>query len=278
MGKIRSISLQALFRDVELAETLGFNGTVLYGLLVDITEYPGCFELNPKQIHIDFGAHHKSITTNKIGMCLDILVRQKKIIPYQVNGKWYGWLKNFKKYYPDLSFLPNPTIPLPDFIKWQPKTKEQKQDYIINYTELIGDTLVKTYVGTSVITGVGTNKLSYVRLKKEVNTNTPPITPPCELTEKQLKKIILEENKEKIAEWFNRFWDSYPKKKAKKKAWRAWQKLKFAQIRPYEIIEAVELAKQTPEWKKDKGQFVPHPATFLNGERWEDEDLQERES
>ena len=25
------------------------------------------------------------------------------------------------------------------------------------------------------------------------------------------------------------------------------------------------------EWKRDGGRFIPHPATWLNGKRWEDE-------
>lgn len=25
------------------------------------------------------------------------------------------------------------------------------------------------------------------------------------------------------------------------------------------------------QWKKDGGQFIPHPTTWLNGDRWEDE-------
>ena len=35
---------------------------------------------------------------------------------------------------------------------------------------------------------------------------------------------------------------------------------------------------KSEQWKKDDGQFIPHPTTFLNGERWNDEiDVREKE-
>jgi hypothetical protein len=37
------------------------------------------------------------------------------------------------------------------------------------------------------------------------------------------------------------------------------------------ILEKIEVYKQTSQWKKDNGEFIPHPATWLNQERWNDE-------
>lgn len=31
------------------------------------------------------------------------------------------------------------------------------------------------------------------------------------------------------------------------------------------------MVKQTEQWKKDNGKYVPYPATWLNQERWTDE-------
>ena len=70
---------------------------------------------------------------------------------------------------------------------------------------------------------------------------------------------------------FNLFWERYPKKLAKRDAEKA-----FAKINPDEklfnlILEKLELYKQSEAWLKDCGQFIPYPATWLNGRRWEDE-------
>jgi hypothetical protein len=70
---------------------------------------------------------------------------------------------------------------------------------------------------------------------------------------------------------FDEFWKAYPKKKAKEDARKAWAKLKPDETLGKAIIQAVEEAKKTPDWKKENGKYIPHPATYLNGKRWEDE-------
>lgn len=37
------------------------------------------------------------------------------------------------------------------------------------------------------------------------------------------------------------------------------------------ILKALEMVKQTEQWEKDNGKFIPYPATWLNQERWTDE-------
>lgn len=70
-------------------------------------------------------------------------------------------------------------------------------------------------------------------------------------------------------EGFDSFWQAYPNKKAKADALKAWGKV------PPElhssILAAVTVQKQSADWLKDGGKFIPHAATWLNGKRWEDE-------
>jgi hypothetical protein len=37
------------------------------------------------------------------------------------------------------------------------------------------------------------------------------------------------------------------------------------------ILAAVERQKQSREWLKDQGEYIPHPPTWLNGRRWDDD-------
>ena len=37
------------------------------------------------------------------------------------------------------------------------------------------------------------------------------------------------------------------------------------------ILTAVETWRKTDDWTKDGGKFVPLPATYIRGKRWEDE-------
>lgn len=67
---------------------------------------------------------------------------------------------------------------------------------------------------------------------------------------------------------FDEFWKSYPKHIAKLAAQKAWKKLK-----PEEKISAIDALKKYPFGTDLK--FVPNPATWLNGGRWNDENVQE---
>lgn len=68
---------------------------------------------------------------------------------------------------------------------------------------------------------------------------------------------------------FDDFWRVYPRRVAKKDALKAWQKIDAATYP--KIVEAVQKVKKTEDWKRDGGRFIPYPASYLNGERWEDE-------
>lgn len=66
------------------------------------------------------------------------------------------------------------------------------------------------------------------------------------------------------------FWQLYPKKVAKPAAIKAWVKLNPNDETFRKILESVKAQSASPDWLKDGGQFIPHPATYLNGRRWED--------
>lgn len=73
------------------------------------------------------------------------------------------------------------------------------------------------------------------------------------------------------ADMFDRFWKLYPNKKSKAKAYLAWKKLKLTDDLFNQILSGLAKYCASPDWTKDGGQFIPHPATWLNGKRWEDE-------
>lgn len=70
---------------------------------------------------------------------------------------------------------------------------------------------------------------------------------------------------------FDRFWSVYPRKEAKAKAKVAFEKIKPDEELLLKMIDAVEKQKKTDQWTRDGGQYIPHPATWLNQRRWEDE-------
>lgn len=70
---------------------------------------------------------------------------------------------------------------------------------------------------------------------------------------------------------FEIFYKAYPNKKNVKTARTRWEKMKVTPELFAAIMEGLERAKNSQEWGKDGGAYIPHPATWLNGEGWKNE-------
>ncbi len=70
---------------------------------------------------------------------------------------------------------------------------------------------------------------------------------------------------------FKEFWVLYPKRKAKQTALKAFEKINPSDELFAVMLEALRKQNLSTDWKKEGGQFIPLPATWLNGRRWEDE-------
>lgn len=68
---------------------------------------------------------------------------------------------------------------------------------------------------------------------------------------------------------FDEFWSLYPRKIAKATARKAWAKLSAEQ----QLMAAKAIDTHCQYWsaKETELEYIPHPATWLNNERWEDE-------
>lgn len=70
---------------------------------------------------------------------------------------------------------------------------------------------------------------------------------------------------------FEDFYKAYPKKKAKQDALKAWKAFSPPPELFASILAALEAVKKTEDWTKDAGKYIPLPASWLRGRRWEDE-------
>lgn len=89
--------------------------------------------------------------------------------------------------------------------------------------------------------------------------------------DKEKEKINNKVSKETYTREFEVFWAAYPRHTGKQDAYKAFVKLKPDEALMQAILAGIEKQKQSAQWTKDGGQFIPHPATWLNGCRWEDE-------
>lgn len=69
-------------------------------------------------------------------------------------------------------------------------------------------------------------------------------------------------------EWFETFYQDYPRKCNRAAAVRAWDKLKPDSRLFGIILDALEQQKRSEQWQRG---YIPHPSTWLNQARWEDE-------
>lgn len=94
-------------------------------------------------------------------------------------------------------------------------------------------------------------------LEKEKNKKQNPPPPPG--------------GQRKYSAEFDEFWEAYPRKTGKGEAWKRWKKINPGVELRAKMLWALEAQKRSHDWLKDNGQYIPHPSTWLNQDRWEDE-------
>ena len=82
-------------------------------------------------------------------------------------------------------------------------------------------------------------------------------------------KLINKEMLAALAQGFEIFYKAYPNKVAKQKALARWNKISPDAELQTKIMTALQNHKESEQWTKDDGKFIPHPATWLYQLRWE---------
>jgi len=136
MSRKRLIDVDKLLFDDELIEVLGIEGLWIYPILWSIAEDWGGYE--PKYGSIALRSGALRFTKEAVQKAIDILIDLGKIIPYQVNGKTYHWIKSFFRWKPLYSPSP-PDIPLPPWIKWRCSSTSSSRGYFEFQNRLSGD-------------------------------------------------------------------------------------------------------------------------------------------
>jgi hypothetical protein len=70
---------------------------------------------------------------------------------------------------------------------------------------------------------------------------------------------------------FEEFWKTYPRRVAKGDARKAWTQTEGIRPPLPELLESIRQQMRSDQWRKNDGQFVCYPATWLRQERWSDE-------
>ena len=149
---------------------------------------------------------------------------------------------------------------------------------------------------TNVYEGYATNTNGYEpilkqELKQELN-NTPLYPPTGDgvcvsiVEEQKPQRERKTKRKPKGADLppyspeFEELWKEYPRKDGKGNAYRAYLELSEAGVLPEheDFKQRIISRRYEPDWEKNGGQYVPHMATWLHRNGWEDEGCEWRKA
>lgn len=114
------------------------------------------------------------------------------------------------------------------------------------------------------------NSSTYIlTVKEQLNNVTAPADSLLLITDslKPKQSVAKSKNYEDYPD-FLEFWSAYPRKDDKKKSFEAWLKHK---PNIDVVLNTLSWQKQTEQWTKNNGKYIPLGETYINGHRWEAE-------
>ena len=254
MARTRNIK-PGFFLNEELAECEPLARLLFAGLWT-IADREGRMEDRPKRIKAEI-LPYDDCDVDKL---LDSLAKYDFIFRYEVDGKRYIEVRNFSKHQHVAGTEAESSIPAPTN---GGKVVVKKQNKLGKNTNKVGkksnkleetapeSLYLNPYTLNSNLESLNSNpKTSSTKKETSIDINTPS---------------------PKWEDRFAEFWAAYPRKVGKGEAEKAYKKINPSQELHEKILFAVQAACTTKQWRKDGGQFIPYPATWLNQKRWEDE-------
>ena len=219
------------FKNDQLAECHPLARILFAGLWCEADRL-GRLENRPKRLKAEYLAYD----TCDVDQLLTELEQRSFIIRYVVDGTAYITIPNFGKHQNPHVREPNSSIPAPDMHSacTSPSTMQAQCPH------------------------------------SSGPADSPSLIPDSPIHNKPLAQRA-EQRVESLPASFDRFWSAYPRHVGKQAAAKV-----FGKLAPDDELLGVMLAalgrqRDSEQWQRDGGQYVPHPATWLKGRRWEDE-------
>jgi uncharacterized protein YdaU (DUF1376 family) len=105
--------------------------------------------------------------------------------------------------------------------------------------------------------------------------DSPPIAPPIANNKQEplnnKHKTVKSKALVDYTDEFLDFWKAYPRKVQKPEAFKAWNNQK---PNLQDVLLALSWQRESKNWTKDDGDYIPYPASYINGQRWHDEPIE----
>ena len=238
----RSRVIKPEFWTDEKLARLSRDSRLLFVGLWSVSDDYGVAKGHPAFIKSQLFPYDETLSIKQIGAYLSELVNEGFVCPFKHNGEQYLYIKGFTKHqkvdHP--SKLRNPEPPDQETLdKLSLDIREGSRGFR-DETETETETETKD---------------------KALHQNSPS------------KKARKKKNATKCEplDGFDPWWADYPRKVDKKKAQSAWKSLNPSPELQKTMQAKLAEQKKSEQWQDT--QYIPHPSTYLNGRRWEDEPL-----
>jgi hypothetical protein len=252
MARIRTVKPD-LFRHEDLFEAEADTGLPLrlaFIGLFTVADREGRFKWRPRQIKLDV-LPYDDIDFSRV---LDALVTRGFVVKYASDGEEYGCIPSFTTHQVINNREKDSDIPEYDSTELQIPVNTGPSQRVPNACPTRHDLAQAEGKGRE-----GNKEEEKERNGQHVRDNAD------------------DEVDVEIVSDFDQFWKAYPKKTGKVAAEKAFKKAKKNLPPTADLIAIIEAQKQQQQWKKDGGQYIPNPATWLNQGRWEDEPAEVRQ-
>lgn len=137
----------------------------------------------------------------------------------------------------------------------QQKQDSKKQDLENLGVENLGlENQGQVITNNKIINKLNTNNIYNIIEEKEIT--------------KEKENVEIVDKREML---FNEFWKAYPRKVNKNGAKKSFMRIPKLEQDFELIMNKLEDFKKSKSWQDNNGQYIPHPQTWINQKRWEDE-------
>lgn len=234
---------------------------MLYLLTNTKTNLIGCYEISAKQIAYDMG-----YSVDSVRNLIERFEKNHKMIMYDHDNREI-FIKNWYKY----NWNESPKLET----ALQTAIEKVKTDRFKNILTQIVSNKPYTYPMDTIL------KVEEEKIYPMDTTVTVTVTDTVSVSDTvnidgQIQKVKSKPKEVKADPYdytkaFEMFYSAYPRKVAKPDVKKWFEKNKPSAQLLTTMLMALEKFKKTEEWLKERGKFIPYPATWLNKKRWEDD-------
>jgi hypothetical protein len=251
MARIRTIKPEFFrheaIQDLE-AENQGSYVMLVFAALWGHCDSNGVFEYRPRQLKLDI----LPFLDFSMQSTLELLVSAGFIKKYKADGKEYGFIKSFKEHQRLTGKEANDGVKFP-FI-----------ENIVEEQQVVEGEVAGKQQGN--IGEIPDAQEKEKEKEKEGNRKGYMSAPAKAVARPKAKKP-------NTTEYFEKFWIAYPKKVARSDAEKAWAKGNCDAMAEIIIADVMVREMKHKGWQ-DK-QYIPHASTYLNGQRWTDDIIEQ---